>query len=134
MRDLVDNASERGGALVVRGDAGIGKSRLLAEGGARAADRGMGVLATSGVESEMHLAFAGLHQLLRPVLVHADGLPTAQRDALLAAFGVSGAAAPDQFVIALAALDLLGDAAAERPLVLVAEDAQWLDRLLSVAP
>ncbi len=126
--ELVGRVGERGGALVVRGEAGIGKSALLAAATTRARDRGMPVLTATGVQSEAHLPFAGLHQLLRPILAATDDLPARQRIALLAAFGMADAAAPDLFLIALAALELLADTAAGAPLLLSVEDAQWLDR------
>jgi predicted ATPase len=125
---LVDGVGERGGVLMVSGEPGIGKSALLAMAGRRASDRGMRVLTATGVQSETHLPFAGLHQLLRPIITDADGLPVRQRVALLAAFGMTDAAAPDRFLIALAALELLADTAARAPLLVVVEDAQWLDR------
>ena len=124
---LVDGVGERGGVLMVSGEPGIGKSALLAMAGRRASDRGMRVLTATGVQSETHLPFAGLHQLLRPIITDADGLPVRQRVALLAAFGMTDAAAPDRFLIALAALELLADTAARAPLLVVVEDAQWLD-------
>ena len=86
------------------------------------------VLGTSGVQSEAGLAFAGLHQLLRPVLGYLGDLPPRQQAALGAAFGTADAAAAEPFLIALAALQLLSEAAARAPVVLAAEDAQWLDR------
>jgi DNA-binding CsgD family transcriptional regulator/tetratricopeptide (TPR) repeat protein len=124
---MLEAVRERGGALVVRGEAGVGKSALLAQAGAIASDGGLLVLTATGVQPETNLPFAGLHRLLRPVFAHVDGLPTAQRDALMAAFGMSDAAAPDPFLIALAALELLSDAAGASPVVLIVEDAQWLD-------
>jgi predicted ATPase len=81
-----------------------------------------------GVESEMELAFAGLHQLCVPMLGRLDGLPDPQRDALQTAFGLSPGAVPDRFLVGLAVLSLLSDAAEERPLLCVVDDAQWLDR------
>jgi predicted ATPase len=126
--DLIRDVGERGGAVVVRGEAGIGKSALLATARRRARDHGMLVLAAAGVQSEAHLPFAGLHQLLRPVLSGTRQLPPPQRDALLAAFGMTDAAAPDLFLIALAVLELLADTAAGSPLLLGVEDAQWLDQ------
>lgn len=125
---LLDGVHQRGAALVVRGEPGIGKSALLAQACGVAASRGMLVLSMSGVQSEANLAFAGLHQLLRPILALLDDLPLRQRVALSAAFGMEDAAAPDLFLIALAALDLLTEAAARAPVVLVAEDAHWLDQ------
>lgn len=126
--DLVGNVKERGGALVVTGEAGIGKSSLLSKAERFAQDRGMRVLQTTGVQSEAHLPFAGLHQLLRPILSGADDLPTPQREALRAAFGMTEAATPDLFLVALGTLNLLVDAATDSGLVAIAEDAQWLDR------
>ena len=125
---LVDGVGDRGGALVVCGEPGIGKSALLAMANRRATDRGMLALTAAGVQSETHLPFAGLHQLLRPILAGAEGLPERQRVALLAAFGITDVVAPDLFLIALAALELLADTAARSPLLLIVEDAQWLDR------
>jgi hypothetical protein len=118
---------ERGGALVVRGEAGVGKSALLDAVRAGAAEHGLAMLATSGFPSEQHVAFAALHRLLRPVLPAQNRLPGPQRSALEAAFGLDSAAAPDFFLIALASLGLLSEAAAEAPLLLVIEDAEWLD-------
>ena len=125
---LLEGLPERGAALVVRGHAGIGKSALLAQASSLATDRGMLVMSATGVQSEANLPFAGLHQLLRPVLAHADRLPALQRNAVMAAFGMTDAAAPDLFLIALAALELLSEAAAHSPVVLIVEDAHWLDR------
>jgi DNA-binding CsgD family transcriptional regulator len=125
---LLDPVPLGGGAVVVRGEPGIGKSALLREAMRAAAARGMLVLRTSGVQSEASLAFAGLHQLLRPVLGAAAELPPRQQAALGAAFGTEDATAPEPFLIALAALQLLSEVAAQAPVVLAAEDAQWLDR------
>lgn len=128
---LVDGIPDRGGALVVRGDPGVGKSTLLAAAQARAADRGVAVLATSGVEAEAHLPFAGLHQLLRPARPELGRLPRRQREAIEAAFGLADVAAPDFFLIALATLELLGDVASSAPLLVVVDDAHWLDSATS---
>jgi DNA-binding CsgD family transcriptional regulator len=125
---LLAEVQVRGAALVVRGEPGIGKSALLGETGRAGAGRGMLVLGTSGVQSEAGLAFAGLHQLLRPVLGYLGDLPPRQQAALGAAFGTADADAAEPFLIALAALQLLSEAAARSPVVLAAEDAQWLDR------
>ncbi len=124
---LVARIRERGGALVVRGDPGIGKTALLMAASDAASSKGLSVLRTAGAQSETELAFAGLHQLLRPVLARLDHLPRPQRDALSAAFGVLDVPAPNPFLIALAALNLLADAAEHVPLLLVIDDAQWLD-------
>ena len=85
------------------------------------------MLAATGVQSEAHLPFAGLHQLLRPVRERAAELPPIQRDALDAAFGLTREAAPEHFRIAMATLDLVSDVAGDAPLLLVVEDAHWLD-------
>ncbi|WP_433605925.1 ATP-binding protein [Dactylosporangium sp. CA-139114] len=121
---LVEGVRAEGGAVLVRGEAGIGKSAVLAWTAGRAADAGLRVLSTTGVESEAQVAFAGLHQLLAPVLGQVDPLP----DALLAAFGRADVAAVDPSRLALATLDLLGELAAEQPVLLVVEDVHWLDR------
>jgi hypothetical protein len=128
LEQLFDNLHDRGCALGLTGGPGIGKSALLAEAAERAAERGMLVLRATGVQSEAMQAFAGLHQLLRPVLSYLDGLPTPQRDAIQAAFGLAEGYTPDLFLTALAALDLLADSAARAPVLVVADDAQWLDR------
>jgi DNA-binding CsgD family transcriptional regulator len=130
---LLDGVTERGAALVVRGEAGVGKSALLAAASARAKARGMLVLTATGAEAEIRLPFAGLHQLLRPLLGEVSELPDTQRDALLAAFGMTLApthapgSGPELFLIALATLELLAGAAERAPVLVVAEDAQWLD-------
>src|SRR3954466_13571947 len=128
LTSLLDDVATRGQALVLRGEPGIGKSRLLSECERTARERGMRVLRTTGVQSEAHLPFAGLHQLLRPVRDRASELRDVQRAALDAAFGLTHEAAPEPFRIAMAALDLLSDVAAESALLLVVEDAHWLDR------
>jgi DNA-binding CsgD family transcriptional regulator len=125
---LVDGIGERGGALVVRGEAGIGKSALLAAARERALQRGATVVSTTGTLSEAPLAFAGLHQLLLPLLGRLDLLPEPQRRALETAFGLANGAASDVFLIALATLGLVAERAAEEPLLCLVEDAHWLDR------
>jgi DNA-binding CsgD family transcriptional regulator len=111
---------------VLRGDAGVGKTALLEYVAERASE--CRIARVAGVESEMELAFAGLHQLCAPMLGELDGLPGPQRDALRAAFGLQNGAAPDRFLVALAVLSLLAEAAEERPLVCLVDDVQWLDR------
>ena len=128
LTSLLDGVESAGGALVIRGEPGVGKSRLLSETAAFARRRGFTVLSTAGVQSEAHLAFAGLHQLLRPVRSSMQRLPGMQRAALDTAFGLGEDPAPERFRIAMAALDLLCEVAAEAPLLIVAEDIQWLDR------
>ncbi|MFD0473918.1 AAA family ATPase [Nonomuraea thailandensis] len=127
LEGLVDGVHERGAALVVRGAAGIGKSALLAAVTERAEAGNLLVSTASGVQSETHLPFAGLHQLLRPMLGAAGQLPARQREALLGAFGMSEAGDPEPFLVALAVLNLLGDTATDRPLLIVVDDVQWLD-------
>jgi DNA-binding CsgD family transcriptional regulator len=127
LTSLLDGVGERGQALVLRGEPGIGKSRLLLVAEQTARDRGMIVLKAAGVQSEAHLPFAGLHQLLRPVRERAGDLPPVQRDALDAAFGLTREVAPEHYRIAMAALDLISDVAGDAPLLLVVEDAHWLD-------
>src|SRR3954454_1234888 len=131
LTSLLDDVSRQGQTLVVHGDPGIGKSRLLSETERTARERGMAVLSTTGVHSETHLPFAGLHQLLRPVRERAGELRDPQRAALDAAFGLTDDPAPGHFRIAMAALDLLSDVAADAPLLVVVEDAHWLDRATS---
>jgi len=125
---LVDGAGDRGTALVVRGEPGIGKSALLLEADRAARVQGMRILSTAGVESEAKLPFAALQQLLRPILDQADGLPEPQRNALLAALGITETVVPDLFLIALAVLNLLGEVATTVPVLVVVEDAHWLDK------
>jgi predicted ATPase len=129
LRSLIDQVEiENGGrTLVLRGEPGIGKSRLLAEAATLARERGWRILSATGVQSEAHLAFAGLHQLVRPVRSRIAGLPATQREVLDAAFGLSQQSAPERFRIALAALDLLCEVAIEAPLLLLADDAHWFD-------
>jgi DNA-binding CsgD family transcriptional regulator/tetratricopeptide (TPR) repeat protein len=121
--------SVRGGesrVLVVHGEAGVGKSALLEYVTERAS--GCRVARAAGVQSEMELAFAGLHQLIAPMLDHVERLPAPQRDALLTAFGMARGAAPNRFLVGLAVLGLLADVAAEQPLLCLIDDAQWLDQ------
>ena len=113
--------------LVLRGEAGIGKTALL--GHLSAAAEGCRVTRAAGVESEMELAFAGLHALCAPMLGRLGQLPIPQRDALNTAFGLSAGPPPDRFLVGLAVLSLLADAAEEQPLVCIVDDAQWLDRV-----
>jgi DNA-binding CsgD family transcriptional regulator len=121
--------SVRGGesrVLVVKGEAGVGKSALLEYAAERAS--GCRVARAAGVQSEMELAFSGLDQLCAPMLDRIDRLPEPQRNALRTAFGLAGGAAPDRFLVGLAVLGLLSAVADEEPLVCLVDDAQWLDR------
>jgi DNA-binding CsgD family transcriptional regulator len=140
VRELTDRRAERGvldglvqavragesRVLVVHGEAGVGKTALLQY----LADRASRcrVLRVVGVQSEMELVFAGLHQLCAPLLDRLGVLPGPQQEALRTAFGMSAGPAPDRFLVGLAVLGLLAEAAAERPVVCLADDAQWLDR------
>jgi len=128
LASLFDGVQGGGGALVLHGEPGIGKSRLLAVAAGLARERGFRVLSATGVQSEAHLAFAGLHQLLRPLRFRVADLPATQRAALDAAFGLGKDPAPERFRIAMAVLDLFSEAAANTPVLVLAEDAQWLDR------
>ncbi len=125
---LLDAVPSGGGALVLRGEPGIGKSRLLDAAAAHARDRGFTLLSATGVQSEARLPFAGLHQLLHPVRAHAAALPQVLRDALDTAFGLTDSPPPERFRIAMAVLALLSEVAGRAPVLVVAEDAQWLDR------
>ncbi|WP_436528807.1 AAA family ATPase [Actinoplanes sp. HUAS TT8] len=116
----------RSGALVVVGEAGIGKSALLDAAVEEA--RGLRVARVAGVESEMELPFAALQRLCGPVLDHLDRLPVPQRAALEVTFGLRGGPAPEPFFVGLAVLTLLAEVAAEKPLLCVVDDAQWLDQ------
>src|SRR3954463_8103484 len=113
-------------ALVVRGEAGVGKTALLDYMRERAS--GCRVARALGAESEMELVFAGLQQLCAPMLNRLPGIPDPQRDALGIAFGMSAGDAPEVFLVGLALLSLLSEVAEERPVICLVDDAQWLDR------
>src|SRR3984885_8242428 len=113
-------------ALVLRGEPGVGKTALLDYVVECASD--CRIERAVGVQSEMELAFAALHQLCAPMLDRLERLPPPQRDALLTAFGVSPGVAPDLFFVGLAVLNLLSDVAEEQPLICLVDDEQWLDR------
>jgi DNA-binding CsgD family transcriptional regulator len=124
---LLDAArAGRSGVLVMRGEPGVGKTALLEYAIGSAA--GLRVARVAGVESEMELAFAALQQLCAPMLDQLEDLPDPQRDALGVAFGLNTGAAPDRFLVGLAALSLLSEVAEQQPLLCVIDDAQWLDR------
>jgi DNA-binding CsgD family transcriptional regulator len=112
--------------LVLRGTAGVGKSALLDHLVEQVA--GWRLATAAGVESEMELAYSGLHQLCAPLLDHLEQLPVPQRDALATVFGLSSGPAPDRFLVALATLSLVAEAADQQPLACIVDDAQWLDR------
>ena len=113
-------------SIVIQGDAGIGKTALLEY--LRQAAAGCRVASIAGVESEMELAFAAVHQLCSPMLDRLERLPEPQRDALGTALGLRPGPAPDRFLVGLAVLSLLAETAEEQPLLCVIDDAQWLDR------
>ena len=124
---LLEQARDgRSAVLVVRGEAGAGKTALLDYAVQKAAD--LQVARAVGVESEMELAFAALHQLCGPMLDRLDRLPGPQRAALSTAFGLAAGPPPDRFLVGLAVLSLLSEVAAGRPLMCLVDDAQWLDR------
>src|SRR4051794_13870022 len=133
-RDVLDRLLEtaRGGqsaVLLIRGEAGIGKTALVRYAARRAA--GFRVAQIAGVEAEMELPFAGLHHLCAPMLAQLDALPDPQQNALRVSFGLSSGDAPDRFLVALAALTLFAEVAGERPLLCLVDDAQWLDAATS---
>ena len=113
--------------LGVSGDPGVGKTALLEYLLARASAAGCRVARAVGVQSEMELAFAGLHQVCAPMLALAERLPAPQHEALDTAFGIATGPPPDRFLVGLAVLSLLSEVADERPLICVIDDAQWLD-------
>ena len=118
----------RGGqsaALVIRGEAGVGKTALLRYAAGQAS--GFRIVQLAGVEAEMELPFAGLHQLCVAMVGQLPVLPGPQQDALRVALGLSFGDAPDPFLVGLGTLSLLSEVAAERPLVCLVDDAQWLD-------
>jgi DNA-binding CsgD family transcriptional regulator len=123
---LADVRRGGGRSLVLRGEAGIGKTALLGYLVESAGE--MTVLRAVGVESEMELAYASLHQLFGPLLDRLERLPAPQREALRVVFGVTEGAPPDRFLVGLGVLSLLSEVAEERPLLCVVDDAQWLDR------
>jgi DNA-binding CsgD family transcriptional regulator len=129
--DVLDRQLQRvrageSSVLVVRGEAGVGKTALLEYVAERSS--GCRIARIAGVESEMELASAGLYQLCAPMLDGLDGLPGPQRNALRAAFGMQDGDAPDRFLVALAVLTLLAEAAEVEPVICLVDDVQWLDR------
>src|ERR1700751_287617 len=113
-------------AIVLSGEAGVGKTALLDYVAEQASD--CHVVRAAGVQSEMELPFAALHQVCAPALGNLERLPVPQRDALRIAFGLTGGSAPDRFLVGLAVLSLLADVAEQQPLVCLVDDEQWLDR------
>ncbi len=124
-RLLADARASRSGVLVIRGEAGVGKTALMRY--AADAASGFRIAQISGVESEMELPFAGLHQLCAPLLRRLEALPEPQQDALRVALGLASGDAGDRFLVALATLSLLAEVAEEQPLLCLVDDFQWLD-------
>ena len=122
---MADALAGRSRVTVLRGEAGVGKSALLDYLSDRVA--GWHIARAAGVESEMELAYAGLHQLCAPMLDHLDRLPAPQRDALATVFGRSAGPPPDRFLVGLATLTLFAEVAEQQPLVCIVDDAHWLD-------
>jgi DNA-binding CsgD family transcriptional regulator len=126
IKGLLDSArAASGGALVLRGPAGAGKTALLND--AIASANGMRVLRTTGVESEFELPFAALHQLLRPALSRLSGLPEPQAEALAAAFGQRASSQDNRFLVSVALLGMLDELASGSPVLCIIDDAQWVD-------
>ena len=113
--------------LVLRGEAGVGKTALLDYVAEQAS--GFRCVQVAGVQSDMELAFAGLQQLCAPLMAHAEELPEPQREALAVAFGRGVGPTPDRFLVGLAVLSLMAAAANDRPLLCIVDDAQWLDEV-----
>src|SRR5215216_3015599 len=124
-RLVADAHASRSGVLVIRGQAGVGKTALMRYAAERAS--GFRIAQVSGVESEMELPFAALHQLCAPLLDRLDALPAPQQEALRVALGVVSGAAPDRFLVGLATLTLLAEVAEQQPLLCLLDDLQWLD-------
>ena len=122
---LRDVRSGESRVLVLHGDPGVGKSALLEYLARNATD--CRLVRAAGVESEMELAYAALHQLCLPMVDHLDRLPAPQRDALSVAFGLSAGPTPDRLMIGMAVLSLFSDVADAQPLVCLIDDLQWLD-------
>ena len=133
--DLLTRAREgHGGSLVLTAEAGAGKTSLLAEAAARARAAGdMSVVTTSGIESEAPLAFAALQRLLAPLSDSLDRIPAPQAQALRVVFGMEAGDAGDRFLIFLGVLSLLADAGERQPVLVVVDDAQWLDEASAAA-
>jgi DNA-binding CsgD family transcriptional regulator/tetratricopeptide (TPR) repeat protein len=125
--DLLDGVPRHGRMVALTGEPGVGKSAIQAATVDEARARGFRVLAARGSESETHLPFASLHQVLRPILGNAAHLPARQREALLSGFGMSDVAVPDRFLVSLAVLEMLAEQAQEAPVLVSLEDLQWMD-------
>ena len=127
LAEVIDRVRSGGSAsLVIRGEPGVGKTVLLDELVNRAHD--FRVIRTEGIESEFQLDYAALHRAVLPFMDQIDRLPTPQREALQAAFGLSVSGRSDRFLVGLAALTLFGDSERNEPLLIVVDDAHWLDK------
>jgi hypothetical protein len=124
---LLAREADCGDCLVIQCEPGVGKSFLLEAAKSKAEALGTRVISVAGIECETRLAFAGLHQLLRPLIEGIRELPSPQRQAIEVALGISEGPAPELFLLGLATLTLLADSASRQPLLLIADDAQWLD-------
>lgn len=127
LTSAASNISKTGCALVVEGEAGIGKTTLLSAVAQWAGDNGFTVRSCAGVQSQIKVGYAAVHELVHPLLGYADALPTHQRKSLLAAFGMEEHEPPNPLLIGVAMLGLIEEAAAHQPLMLIVDDAQWLD-------
>ncbi|MEV0904475.1 ATP-binding protein [Streptomyces hokutonensis] len=132
VRGFVEEAMVSGGALLLSGDAGVGKTVLLDAAAGQARGTGARVVRAAGVEFESTMSFAGLHQVLQPLLGGLDQLPDPYRTALNVALGLDQGAPSDQLLVSNAALTLLVQAAVERPLLVIVDDLPWLDRASAV--
>lgn len=126
--DTLAAISTGGAALVVDGEPGIGKSTLLSAAADWAVANGYSRLGCSGLQSQSEVGFAGIHELIHPILAHTAALPPRQRMALLTAFGLAEGPTPDRLLVSLAVLGLLEEAASRRRLILIIDDVQWLDQ------
>ncbi|QAY72700.1 helix-turn-helix transcriptional regulator [Agromyces protaetiae] len=127
LEGMLGNVGTRGAALVLVGEPGVGKTALLDHIGELGRSSGLTVLSAAGVEAERRLPYAGLQRLLRPMRNRLDGLPSPQRRALAAAISAEEPDAPRSYIVALALLNVLAEAAQDAPVVLIADDAHWLD-------
>lgn len=128
LQSAVIHTEPAGVAVLLEGDAGIGKSTLLSVITERATENGYRVLTCTGLERASPVGYAALHQMLRPLLRHLDRLPPRQRDALESAFGLADGSSPDRLLVSVAALGLLEEAASSTPLLIAVEDLQWVDK------
>ncbi|KQO11996.1 hypothetical protein ASF06_03070 [Agreia sp. Leaf244] len=128
MQRAAIRARPGGVAVLIEGEAGIGKSSLLAEISSRAVEANYTLLTCTGLESASPVGYGALHQMLRPLMRHVDRLPTRQREALQSAFGLADGSSPDRLLVSVAALGLLEEASSSTPLFIAIEDLHWVDR------